>query len=268
MSSFVPPLHLSPSSIGTFNDCPLKFRYNKIDMLPDPSNHWAVLGNLVHDILEDVYKLPAEMRTQENAKSIATKMWKEKWEEEIDRILPGFKSWYKINTKDSRVVINTFKRLALNCVENLWEIENPQQIEPIGLEYELNGEIAGVRLKGFIDRYSQTEGKTSLTISDYKSGKTPREYDLDGKFSQLLIYAKLIMNLGIGDVDKLELMYLAEPIKFVKEVTHSDISRLEEMIVETKSKIDERCRNQYFEPIKSGLCNFCNYKMICPAWGG
>lgn len=264
-NELIAPPHLSPSSISTFKQCPLKFQYNKIDMIPDPSNHWAVLGNLVHDILEEVYKLPAEMRTPENAKPIATKMWADKWGDETEKVLGGFKTTYKMQTKSHAYVVNNFKRLALDCVENLWLIEDPQNIEPTGLEYELNGEIGGVRLKGFIDRYSQSEGKTSLTVSDYKTGKTPK-YDLDEKFSQLLIYAKLLINLGVGDVDRIELLYLKEGVKLSKDVTHSEVSKLEEMIVETKSQIDERCSNGYFEPIKSNLCGFCNYKTICPAW--
>ena len=122
-----------------------------------------------------------------------------------------------------------------------------------------------MRLRGFIDRYSQTDGKMSLTVSDYKTGKTPK-YDLDEKFSQLLIYAKLLINLGVGDVDKVELLYLKEGVKLTREVTHSEIVKLEEMIQETKSQIDEKCRTGEFEPKTSFLCNFCSYKRICPAW--
>ena len=120
-------------------------------------------------------------------------------------------------------------------------------------------------MRGFIDRYSQTEGKMSLTVSDYKTGKTPK-YDLDEKFSQLLIYAKLLINLGVGDVDKVELLYLKDGVKLTREVTHSEIVKLEEMIRETKAKIDEKCKTGEFEAKTSFLCNFCSYKRICPAW--
>lgn len=259
------PDYLSPSSIGTFKQCPQKFKFNKIDLIPDPSNHWAVLGNFVHDILEEMYKLPSELRTIENCRPIAKQIWDDKWEDEALKVVDGFKVTYKIRNLSDSEALTKFRWAAWFCVENLWNLEDPKSFEPAGLEYELNGEIAGVRLRGFIDRYSQTSGKMSLTVSDYKTGKTPK-YDLDEKFAQLLIYAKLLINLGVGDVDTVELLYLKDGVKLKREVTHSEIVKLEQMIVETKSQIDEKCRTGYFEAKTSFLCNFCSYKTICPAW--
>jgi putative RecB family exonuclease len=205
------------------------------------------------------------LRTLANCRPLAKQIWDEKWAEEAMKVVDGFKVTYKIVSLSDAEALNKFRWAAWFCVENLWNLEDPQKLEPTGLEYELNGEIAGVRLRGFIDRYSQTEGKMSLTVSDYKTGKTPK-YDLDEKFSQLLIYAKLLINLGVGDVDKVELLYLKDGVKLTREVTHSEIVKLEEMIQETKSQIDEKCRTGEFEAKTSFLCNFCSYKRICPAW--
>jgi len=31
------PKYLSPSSIGTFNQCPMRYKYAKLDKIPEPS---------------------------------------------------------------------------------------------------------------------------------------------------------------------------------------------------------------------------------------
>lgn len=252
-SELKPPAYLSPSSISTFKQCPLRFKYNKIDLIPDPSNHWAVLGNFVHDILEEMYKLAPAERNLATCKMLAKALWDEKWGEEAHKVLRTEKE------------IHNFRWSAWWCVENLWLIENPQEVSPIGLEHELNGEIGGVALRGFIDRYSQTEGTMMLTVSDYKTGKTPK-YDLDEKFFQLLIYAKLLSNTGVGEVDNIELLYLKEGVKLKKAITDSDIKMTVEEVQRVKSEVDERCVSGNFEYKTSGLCNFCSYKRICPAW--
>ena len=253
-SEILPPPYLSPSSLSTFNQCPQKFKFNKIDLIPDPSNHWAVLGNFVHDVLEEMYKLPPEMRIIESARLIAKDIWDEKWAEEAYRVLRTEKE------------IKDFRWSAWFCIENLWIIENPMHVEPKGLEYELNGEIGGVQIRGFIDRYGQSTDSLMLTVSDYKTGKTPKGPYVEEKFTQLLIYAILLANLGIGDVDKIELLYLKDAVCLQKKPTTSDVQKTIEYVQATKQEVDDACRSGFFEAKTSYLCNFCSYKKICPAW--
>ena len=95
----------------------------------------------MHDVLEEMYKLPPEMRIIESARLIAKDMWDTKWSDEAHRVLRTEKE------------IKDFRWSAWFCIENLWLIEDPKTVQPTGLEFELNGEIGGVRLRGFIDRY-------------------------------------------------------------------------------------------------------------------
>lgn len=247
------PEFLSPSSIGTFNQCPQRFKFNKIDLIPDPSNHWAVLGNFVHDILEDLYKLEHAERTIESARAIAKYQWDSKWQEEAHKVL----------STDGE--IKNFRWTAWWCVENLWLLENPQIVTPTGLEREVKGEIGGVPIRGFIDRFGPSPDSIFLTVTDYKTGKVPR-VDIDEKFFQLLVYAHLLSTTGVGNVDRIELLYLKDGVRLEKNISTSDISRTIEHVQQTKSEIDEGCRTGYFEARTSYLCNFCSYKKICPAW--
>ncbi|SVC74400.1 uncharacterized protein METZ01_LOCUS327254, partial [marine metagenome] len=162
--------------MASFRQCPLKFKYNKIDKIPDPSGKEALMGNFVHDVLEELYKVEPMDRTQDRAKVLAREMWGSgNWEKRVKPLVPDVEEY------------RMFRWKAWWCIENLWKIENPEEIEPDGLEFELNGEVSGVRLKGFIDRFTMGEDG-EVVISDYKTGKVPREEYVDDRFLQLRIY--------------------------------------------------------------------------------
>ena len=66
---------LSPSRAGDFMSCPLLFRYRTIDRLPESSSPDAVRGTLVHQVLEDIFDLPAPERTPAAAHELLRPTW-------------------------------------------------------------------------------------------------------------------------------------------------------------------------------------------------
>jgi len=255
-SELTPPPHLSASSIGTFHQCPLKFRYNKIDLIPDVSGEAAVMGNFVHDVLEELYKLPPEDRTIDNARELARRVWEEIW---VDQATSTVK-----NSEEVRM----FRWRSWFCIENLWNLENPQEIEPDGLEFEVAGQIEGVTIKGFIDRYSTLNDGESLIVSDYKTGKTPRPNYQEDKFFQLYLYAYMLEKMDVGVAKEIELLYLKDGVRLKRTVSPKDTKNMIEHVVETKRQVDECCKTGEFEARKSVLCNWCSYQNICPMFGG
>jgi len=249
-----PPTHLSPSSLATFEQCPLKFKFSKIDQIPDVSGKEALMGNFVHDVLEIFYALPPDERIIQNARIIATDCWANKgWGEKITQLIRNSAEIKKIRWQ------------AWFCIENLWLVEDPQKVNPVGIEHELNSSLDGVVLKGFIDRYSKDEND-GLIISDYKTGKTPNKLWLSDKFEQLRIYAALMNTTQLFHASTLELIYLKDGVKFTEKVTDDLIVGTIERIKKIKSEIDSRCISGIFEAKKSKLCDYCSYKSICPIW--
>lgn len=253
-----PPEYLSPSSIGTFRQCPLKFRFTKIDGLYDPSGKEAVLGNFVHDVLEQLYMYPAELRTQALARELARDQWETKWGEEAGKLISSDKE------------LNFFRWTAWWCIENLWRLENPAEVITKGMESFVKGEIGGVKIHGYIDRL--TVKVDHLAVTDYKTGKTPRTAHLEDKFFQLVVYAMLLSSIAIdkngieSDEIDVELLYLKDGVRFLKTVKPDDMARTEALIQEIKAEIDECCKTGNFEHRPSILCNWCGFKSICPAW--
>lgn len=252
--SFNPPEYLSPSSLSTFKQCPLRFKYTKIDGLREPDTEATVLGSFVHEILEFLFALPAEERTLNAARAIANSAWNERgWRDRVIGVIGA-----------DEAILRKFRWNAWWCVENYFGMESPAEIEPVGLEYEVTGEIEGVRIRGFVDRWS--EGPNGIIVSDYKTGKTPAPRYRDDKFTQLFIYA-LMINHKLSRVPaSVELLYLKDGTRLTSEVTESTLKSTTEMLITTNNEIMQRCESGEFEYKTSKLCNWCTFKSVCPAW--
>lgn len=246
------PEYLSPSSIGTFQQCPYKYKLSRIDGLKEPATEHTLLGNYVHSILEEFYRLEASQRTVFNARTLFRAVWDE-YSEEVTKIYRG-----------NKTRVGEFRLRARYCIENLMAMETSHDIEFDGIETELNHSVLGVQVKGFIDRWAVKDGK--INIGDYKTGKVPQLRFRDDKFDQLLIYAVILSEIEEKEIGTLELLYIKDKVKLTKDPTQEDINRIKKMLVEIRSAIDERCQTEVFETKVGVLCGWCHFKPICPAW--
>jgi putative RecB family exonuclease len=257
---FDPPEYLSPSSIGLFRDCPQKFKLSYIDKIKEPPTWPLHLGSFVHEVLEHLYMESAENRTHETSKSIATDRWlNHGWASKVETL----------EVKAGSLV--DFKRAAFESITNLWELEDPTETEIDEMEVEVLTNVAGVAMKGYIDRLVFSEDGTAV-ISDYKTGKipNPKFKSEDDKFFQLLCYALMLEESMQVLTSRLELLYLTQKAKHERTVTpeHLDIAR--EVIVRTRKEIESSCETEKFDCNVTVLCNYCHYKKIgiCPAHNG
>lgn len=231
----------------------MKFKFNKIDGITDDPTEATLMGNFVHDVLEALYHKEPDSRNSNLAKSIASQLWEEGWGERVE-------PWVQAGEK-----MRLFRWNAWWCIENLWKLEDPKIVVPSGIEHEVNGLVGGVRIKGFIDRFSENEDGT-LTISDYKTGKVPKPQYSGDKFFQLQLYAHLLRGMDIGNTTKVELLYLKEGKRLSGDITEEILQTAENHVVSTKEQIDAACESGDFTTTTSVLCGWCSYKKICPAW--
>lgn len=252
-AALVAPDVLSPSSISTFRQCPLKFKFSKIDGLQDSPTEATMLGNFVHEVLEDLYSLEPHQRTQGMAREIARELWNDKWESNVLTLIKSERD------------IKMFRWSAWWCIENLWQIENPEEVSPWAIEEHVEGEIGGVKLHGYIDRLIVSD--SYARVCDYKTGKTPRKNYIGDKFFQLIIYTQLLESVGlIPQSVEVELLYLKDGVRFHKVVDESDVENVASVVNEVRQGIESRCKSGSFEPQTSILCNWCGFKSICPSW--
>ncbi len=216
-----------------------------------------VLGSFVHEVLEYLYKEDSKNRTQETLKVIAADRWSNHgWAKVVDELVE------KLDT------VAGFKQSAFQAMTNLWELEDPTRTTLEGQEVEVLTEIDGVAMKGYIDRIAlDADGK--VVISDYKTGKVPdSKYVSDEeKWFQLIAYALMLKEAHQKTTSTLELYYLSKRVKHSVAVTQEHLVNAQQVIVRTRTSIDESCVSGEFICNVTNLCNWCHYKKIdvCPA---
>ena len=162
--------------------------------------------------------------------------------------------------------MNDFKWLAYWCVENLFKMENPSEIEPDGVEHELGGDIDGVVMKGFIDRWARVNLNTAR-ITDYKTGKTPNPRYSKDKFFQLTLYAVLLEKETGLDAFELELLYIKDGTRLTHTPTRAEIEAVKETVVTVRREIENCYANNDWKPQISKLCDWCIFKRgLCSYW--
>jgi len=254
----IPPEYLSPSSIGTFQQCPLRYKYTRIDKMIDPPTEATSMGNFVHETLEHLHQDDPDARTEKRAGEIMRMLWDSKWGELVSEIL-----------HHDNEALHKFRWKSYWCVENYFKLENPTEVILDGIEYAIEDSIdigdTSVIVKGFVDRWEFCDDG-SVKVSDYKTGKTPRPQWVDDKFQQLQIYAIFLQKQLGSPVKNLELLYLKDGTRYEKQITQGDLDETAETIVAVRKSIDLFCEQRKFPARKSKLCDWCAQKSICPAW--
>lgn len=247
-----PPPYMSASSIETFLQCPLKYKLSKIDKLADPPTVHTVLGNFVHSVMEDLFALPPEERTLRAVRPLLAARWEGEYKELAASV-----------TEELREM----KWKAVWCMENYFKMEDPTQVDvtEANIETELNVEVAGVPIKGFVDQWRELGD--GLLIRDWKTGKTPGKPEwAEPKYRQLLIYADGLSTVLDRPAKLISLYFVADKTKLEREVTDENLDEMRAVVAKVRSGVLERCETGVFEPVPQTLCRYCSYKSICPAW--
>ena len=109
-----PPPHLSPSSIGTFQQCPLRFKFSRIDGMSEPPTEATLRGNFVHSVFEALYMSPPESRTVNHARALSRMAWEDEYKERAVALL-----------RNDETALREFRWTSWWCIENLFTMEDP-----------------------------------------------------------------------------------------------------------------------------------------------
>lgn len=259
------PKHLSPSSLDTFQTCPLKYRLSRIEKLGEGSTEAQVVGNYVHDVLESLLSQPAHTRTIQAAKELLKHHWLAERFDEEGKALPSWgEQLTEIEPNEEKL-----RQIRWRCwwaVENYFRIEDPTKVNVGEAETRIDVEIAGVPVHGFVDRWDLDGNRVNIT--DYKTGKTPKKPYQAKKFQQLLIYADAISQTLDREPHLMTLLFLKEGHRLQQNVTQENLDDMRYTLSSVWDAITARCEAEYFEPTPSVLCGWCDFKPICPAHGG
>lgn len=247
----------SHSRLSTYEQCTLRYKYAYIDKVKTDVSTTveAFMGDMVHQTLEKLYKdLKFEKLNS------------------IDDLLLFFEDIWKTNWSDEIIIVKkdyvqeNYQDLGKRMIRDYYEKYHPfNQARTIGLEtqdyLDLNDEF---KIHVRIDRLASPEDGV-YEIHDFKTNsniKTQEELDCD---RQLAIYA-LGVKTKYPDAKKIILIW--HFLAFNKEMRSSRTDlELETLKNDTINLIKKIESETIFTPQTSGLCDYCQFKSICPEWG-
>lgn len=256
MSQFEVPVTLSPSRASSFQDCPLRFRFASIESLPEPPGFHAVKGNVVHRALEILLRMSAPDRTRQSARE-AMSVSRSEYEPKYDFV----------GLELDEVAARSFWSDCERLVDAYFDLEDPATLHDVELELWVEAPLGKFHVRGYVDRLERMPDG-GLVITDYKTGKAPRESDVSNKMRQLEMYAYMVRALRGELPAKMRLMYLKDGVVLEQQPTEMSIKFLEKRTIALYEAIERACTTGNFPPRRSGLCNFCNFKPWCPEFGG
>jgi len=248
----------SHSRLSSFEQCPLKFKYRYIDkIIPEIEKTIEIhLGSTVHNVLEWIYtqvqnnKLPT---IDETIVHYANK-WEENYKPEIVIVKKA------LSSKD-------YFEKGIQFLLNYYTKHQPFDDNTIEIEKKILinlDEQGRYKLQGFIDRLVHNKETNEYEVHDYKTANfLPKQEKFD-EDRQLALYSIGIKDLFGHDKEVcLVWHYLAHNTKICSRRTNQQLQQLKQETIELINKIEA---TEKFPPQITKLCDWCEYKSMCPAW--
>jgi len=188
------------------------------------------------------------------------------WEQK--KIAPSSKEMTGMAAED------VYYKEGIALLEKFYKTNAPWNFNVVDLESRFEFEAIDPKtgekhiISGSIDRVDKN-ADGSIEIIDYKTKRRmASQKDIDDDL-QLSIY-----QLGLvkkwphfeGNAIKLTLYFLKHGEKISSQRTGRQLDEVRQSVLETIREIETRTKNDDFPPSPSGLCDWCEYKQMCPMW--
>ena len=254
-------LSFSYSKMGMYKECPQKYKFRYVHMLPEKPKYYFAFGSAMHAVMEFIYNPQKTVfPTLAEALQFFDTTWnkttfEQKGYASVEKELEGYAEGRRI-------------------LESYYEQNELSLTHPLSVETKSTLEIDGLNLISILDRMDYL-GDGKIKILDYKTGKTvQREPD------QLYMYQKVVENSPVIKA----LVQAKDPA--VKEVRVGELSfyhlpTLTEMKFERAPdkeifsfwqgvlQIADNIRAGKFDPTPGeNQCRWCDYRNLCPVFTG
>jgi putative RecB family exonuclease len=258
---------LSPSRAADFKQCPLLYRFRAVDRLPETPSRAQVRGTVVHAALERLFALPAERRVSEVARELVDPAWRD--------VLAGSPELAELFDGGTDPELAGWLDSARALVDAYFALEDPRRVQPEACELLVEVELpaAGpgaaepLLLRGYIDRLDVAP-TGEIRVVDYKSGAAPREVFEAKALFQMKFYALVLLRIRGVVPRQLRLLYLADRQMLSYTPDEAELVRFERTLAAIWSAIRRAAGTGDFRPNPSRMCDWCDHKPRCPAFGG
>ncbi len=245
----------SHSRLSTFEQCRQKYKFRYVDGIRVPGQSVeAFLGSVVHEVLEQLYEDVRHTKVPDSDELLRD--YRERWEKQwSDDIIIVRKRYTEEHYFD----------MGAGFLRDYYARHHPfDEGRILGLETQHFLDLGdGIRFHVRIDRLMD-EGAGVFSVNDYKTNRSlPGQDEVDSD-RQLAAYSIWVRE-RFPDAVRVRLVwhYLAHDRRLESERSPEQLERLREEIRRVVGEI-ESCRA--FPPRTSTLCDWCEYRDICPAW--
>ena len=243
----------TPSKLGSYTDCPRRYRYSYVDRPPPPKGApWAhnSLGASVHTALRNWYALPSDRRVPSA----------------LPALLKG--TWVREGYRDEAQE-RTAYRQALGWLE-AYVGSLDADVEPLGVERVVAVKTAVMAFNGRADRI---DARPELVIVDYKTGRTGFDADDARGSAALALYAHAAERVFRKPCRKVELHHLPTGTVAAHEHTAESIARqvsraddtARDILAAEKAVAAGADPDAAFPTTPGPMCTWCDFKRSCPA---
>ncbi|MGY2703519.1 MULTISPECIES: RecB family exonuclease [unclassified Nocardioides] len=251
---------LSPSRAGDFMSCPLLYRFRTIDRIREPYSPDAVRGTVVHKVLEDLFDLPAERRTPEQAGRMLEPAWQDLVAQDAELA--------SMFAAEGGPEAAAWLASCRGVLDRYFTLEDPTRLEPAERELYVETLLdSRLLLRGFVDRIDVAPDG-AIRVVDYKTGRSPHEMFEAKALFQMKFYALVIWRTRGVVPAMLQLVYLGngEMLRYVPD--ERDLLATERKVEAVWMAIRQAEESGDWRPSPGRLCDWCAHRAICPAWGG
>ncbi len=242
-------LRLSFTRIDTLRNCALRFRYQYVDRLPQRPAPALSFGSSIHAVLEWVHdrKVPDVPPLDEMLDRLR-EVWDSSGYAEVEKA----------------VQVREYERARDVLAAYHARVSREGMRTPVGTEawFDLPFDD-DVTVVGSIDRVDAAPDGT-LHIVDYKTNKQAKSRKWVASSLQLGIYALATEHL-YGAVPRTVALDFVVPGVVVRvDRDELDLAAVPRLVAEAAAAV----RAGAADPNPTKLCDWCDFRSICPAWDG
>ena len=240
-------LRLSFTRVDTFEQCPRRFRYQYVDGLPQAPAPQLSFGSSIHGALEWLYdRKHPELPSLDDTLQALFDAWDSTGYAEVDRdeqVRAYAHARDVVSAFHGRVTAEGFRLPA--ATEAWFEL-------PVGED---------IVVVGAIDRVD-VDDDGQLHVVDYKTNRRARSRSQVRGSLQLAIYALATRELYGRLPATVALDFVVPGVRVEVPVTELDLDAVPARLISAA----ERIRAGEDTPTPNRLCDWCDFRAICPAW--
>lgn len=250
----------SPSRVGTYEGCPQKYKLHYLDKVkvPERPTIETHLGSSVHSALEDLYRQilqAGRVPSLEQVHGFYDSAWEKEWSDAMVIVRAEYSA-------------EDYRRQGRDYLDRYYQKWHPfNQTATIDLEKKVELELADgaepVKVMGYIDRLARAPDGW-YEVHDYKTSRSlPTMAELEAD-PQLGFYALAVKAMW-PDIPGVRLVwhYVAFGETLVVVPTEENLRGVRDRLL---ARIRAAAAATEFPPNVTRLCDWCEYKVVCPAW--